>query len=91
MMIPNASSTLEQWLAYLEAAHPVTIDMGLARVSAVKAAMQLDTDFPVVLIGGTNGKGSVAAMLSTILNRAGFKVGTYTSPHINDYNERVAI
>ncbi|RQW28898.1 bifunctional tetrahydrofolate synthase/dihydrofolate synthase [Rhodobacteraceae bacterium CH30] len=91
MMIPNASSTLEQWLAYLEAAHPVTIDMGLARVSAVKAAMQLDTVFPVVLIGGTNGKGSVAAMLSTILNRAGFKVGTYTSPHINDYNERVAI
>ncbi|MGL6071350.1 bifunctional tetrahydrofolate synthase/dihydrofolate synthase [Craterilacuibacter sp.] len=91
MMLPNAGSTLNDWLAYLEAAHPITIDMGLARVSAVKAAMDLQPAFPVVLIGGTNGKGSVAAMLSTILNRAGFKVGTYTSPHITDYNERVAI
>ncbi|WP_374496865.1 bifunctional tetrahydrofolate synthase/dihydrofolate synthase [Vogesella indigofera] len=83
--------TLNDWLSHLESIHPATIEMGLARVSAVRDAMGLRPTFPVVLVGGTNGKGSVCAMLSTMLERAGFKVGTYSSPHILRYNERVAI
>ena len=44
-----------------------------------------------VHIGGTNGKGSTAAMVSSILSYAGYKVGTYTSPHLTDFTERIAI
>lgn len=88
---PAHGASLAEWLAYLEAAHPVGIDMGLTRVARVRDAMGLTPAFPLVIVGGTNGKGSVCAMLSTMLNRAGFKVGTYTSPHILRYNERVAI
>jgi len=47
--------------------------------------------YPGVLIGGTNGKGSIAAILSSILQRSGFKVGLYTSPHLIDLRERIRI
>ena len=90
-VIPTAASSLQDWLHYQENLHISTIDMGLARVSAVRDAMALRPTFPVIIVGGTNGKGSVCAMLSTMLHRAGFKVGTYTSPHILRYNERIAI
>jgi len=84
-------NTLNEWLSWLEGLHASPIDMGLERVRKVWHAMQLTPSFPVVMVAGTNGKGSVCAMLSTILHRAGYKVGTYTSPHILRYNERVAI
>ncbi|MBT8490253.1 MAG: bifunctional folylpolyglutamate synthase/dihydrofolate synthase, partial [Deltaproteobacteria bacterium] len=48
-------------------------------------------NYRAVLIGGTNGKGSVAAMLSSILTRGGFTVGLYTSPHFIDFRERIRI
>ena len=44
-----------------------------------------------VHVAGTNGKGSCCAMLSSILHRAGYKVGTFTSPHLIEYNERFCI
>ncbi|SEL99477.1 dihydrofolate synthase / folylpolyglutamate synthase [Syntrophus gentianae] len=47
--------------------------------------------YPAVLIGGTNGKGSVAAILSSILKHSGLKVGVYTSPHLMDIRERIRI
>jgi len=47
--------------------------------------------YPSVLIGGTNGKGSIAAMLSSILRESGFKVGLYTSPHLINIRERIRI
>lgn len=83
--------TLAEWLSWQESLHATAIDMGLARVERVRAAMNLQASCPVVMVAGTNGKGSVCAMLSTMLHRAGFKVGTYTSPHILRYNERIAI
>ncbi|RQO71116.1 bifunctional tetrahydrofolate synthase/dihydrofolate synthase [Aquitalea sp. FJL05] len=84
-------TTLNEWLNWLEGLHASTIDMGLDRVRQVWDAMQLKPAFPVIMVAGTNGKGSVCAMLSTMYQRAGFKVGCYTSPHIHRYNERVAI
>ena len=45
----------------------------------------------VIHVAGTNGKGSAAAMLSSILTEAGYRVGTYTSPHLERYNERYQI
>jgi dihydrofolate synthase/folylpolyglutamate synthase len=53
---------LATWLTYLENTHPVTIDMGLARISAVKTALNLTPNCPIITVAGTNGKGSVCAM-----------------------------
>jgi dihydrofolate synthase/folylpolyglutamate synthase len=83
--------SLPQWLAYVEGLHPRPIAMGLDRVSAVRDALGLAAAFPIVTVGGTNGKGSACAMLEAILGRAGYKVGCYTSPHLLRYNERVRI
>jgi dihydrofolate synthase/folylpolyglutamate synthase len=85
------ADNLADWLAHLERLHPATIDMGLARVAQVRDAMDLRPAFPVIIVGGTNGKGSTCAMLSAAYRAAGFKVGSYTSPHLLRYNERVAI
>jgi len=84
-------STLADWLTYLESLHPKTIALGLERVGQVKQRLNLRPEFPIIIVGGTNGKGSVCAMLEAILHAAGYKVGCYTSPHLLVYNERVRI
>ncbi|MDO9011810.1 MAG: bifunctional tetrahydrofolate synthase/dihydrofolate synthase [Gallionella sp.] len=83
--------TLADWLTYLESLHPKAIALGLTRVAEVKQRLHLDADFPLIVVGGTNGKGSVCAMLESILHAAGYRVGCYTSPHLLHYNERVRI
>ncbi len=87
----NMPDTLADWLAYLESLHPKTIALGLERVVQIKQRLNLQPGFPVITVGGTNGKGSVCAMLESILNAAGYRVGCYTSPHLLHYNERVRI
>ena len=47
--------------------------------------------FKSVHVGGTNGKGSTAHMLASVLQEAGYKVGLYTSPHLKDYRERIRV
>ena len=84
-------SSLPEWLAHLETAHPVGIDMGLTRISRVKEALGLRIDALVFTVGGTNGKGSTCAMLERILLEAGYKVGCHTSPHLLSFNERARI
>jgi dihydrofolate synthase/folylpolyglutamate synthase len=82
---------LEGWLSHLERLHPKTIELGLDRVLAVKDRLKLASPFPVILVGGTNGKGSTCAMLEAMLLAAGYRAGLYTSPHLIRYNERVRI
>lgn len=82
---------LAGWLARLEQLHPSTIELGLDRVNRVKAALGLAPTFPLIVVGGTNGKGSTCAYLEAILGAAGYKTGLYTSPHLLRYNERVRI
>jgi dihydrofolate synthase/folylpolyglutamate synthase len=84
-------STLDAWLAHLETAHPVGIDMGLARIGRVKEALGLKFPCPVFTVGGTNGKGSTCAILEAILLSAGYRVGCHTSPHLLTFNERARI
>jgi dihydrofolate synthase/folylpolyglutamate synthase len=86
-----APRTLKQWLEYIEQLHPKAIALGLDRVLEVRRALALEPAFQVITVGGTNGKGSVCAMLETILHLAGYRVGCYTSPHLLRYNERVRI
>lgn len=91
MPIPDAHSTLPQWLAYLETLHYTEIDLGLERVRQVAEGLGLTYPYTVITVGGTNGKGSVCAMLEAIVLAGGYKAGTYTSPHLIDYNERIRI
>ena len=84
--------SLADWLALQEAAHPKSIDLGLARVGTV--ARRLGIDRPksaVVTVGGTNGKGSTVAHLEALWLAAGRSVGLFTSPHFVRYNERIRI
>lgn len=84
-------TTLKQWLEYIEALHPKSIEMGLDRVNEVVSHMALESLPPVISIAGTNGKGSTCAMLEHIYSKAGYRVGTYVSPHLLHYNERVRV
>lgn len=87
--ISRLPNTVEAWLSYIESLHPTSIEMGLSRVQAVAARLQLTFPFTVISVGGTNGKGSTCAMLERIYTTAGYRVGCYTSPHLLHYQERV--
>lgn len=90
--MPTAADSLADWLRYLEILHPRTIDLGLDRVRAVWQRLGSPRPAPIcILVGGTNGKGSTVAFLGSMLSAAGFRVGSYTSPHLLRYNERVRI
>lgn len=87
----TAGFDLDAWLAYIEALHPKDIEMGLGRVAEVKQRLNLNTSFPIITVAGTNGKGSTCAMLEYIYHAAGYRVGTYSSPHFLRYSERVRV
>lgn len=85
-------NSLPDWLSWQETLHPNAIDLGLERVRAVVQRMQLlQLACAVIIVGGTNGKGSTVAMLEAIVRAAGYHVGAYTSPHLLRYNERVRV
>ncbi|MGB0126188.1 MAG: bifunctional tetrahydrofolate synthase/dihydrofolate synthase [Rhodocyclaceae bacterium] len=83
--------TLNDWLAYVERVHTRPVDLGLERVVRVKQAMGMTQSVPLIVVGGTNGKGSTCAILERILACAGYRVGVYSSPHLLRYNERVRV
>ena len=82
----------EQAIDYIEQTDTPRQRYGLEKL---KQALHLMGDpqdrVPYVHIAGTNGKGSTASMLSSILNHAGLRCGLYTSPHLQRYNERFQI
>lgn len=83
---------LADWLQWQETLHPQAIDLGLARVRRVLARLALrSSGYPVITVAGTNGKGSCVALLESMLSAAGHRVGTFTSPHLHRYNERIRI
>lgn len=85
---------LAGWLQHLESLHPrgqAGIELGLERVRQVSQALGQAPFCPVITVAGTNGKGSTVAYLESILHRAGYRVGCYTSPHLLHYNERVRL
>lgn len=88
---PPKARGLADWLAHLERLHPRAIELGLTRVRLVKERLGLAPSFPILTVGGTNGKGSTCAFLEAMLAAGGYRVGCYTSPHLLAYNERVRI
>lgn len=85
------SDKLTEWLAGIEHLHPKNIELGLERVRVVKERLGIRFDCPIVTVGGTNGKGSTSTMMQSIWQKAGYRVGLYTSPHIHHFEERLRI
>jgi len=84
--------TLKDWLQWQEGLHPKSIDLGLHRAAKVFHALNPKKKSPLTItVAGTNGKGSSIAFLEAIYRAQGLKVGSYTSPHIIRYNERIKI
>lgn len=91
-MTQTLPSSLPQWLAYIEQQHPANIALGLERVREVASAMGLDKPARrTIVVAGTNGKGSTVAFIEAIARANGMRVGCYTSPHLEQFNERVRI
>lgn len=68
------------------------IKPGLERITSLLDELDHpERRYPVIHVAGTNGKGSTCAMLASILQHAGYRVGLYTSPHIRTFNERITI
>ncbi len=85
-------STVDQWLTLLEQRHSKSIDLGLDRVATVWRQLGSPRPAPIVItVAGTNGKGSTAALLASILTVTGKRCGVYSSPHLVRFNERIAI
>ncbi len=85
-------SSLSDWLEYQQGLNNKDIDLSLTRVQQVFE--KLDLNFPennLFLIAGTNGKGTTLALIESLLVLRKLKTGTYTSPHLINYNERISI
>lgn len=98
MSMPVTASlptTLPDWLVHCERLHPNTIEMGLERVRTVAQRVDsgrgIQPGCPVIVVAGTNGKGSTCAMLEAIYSQAGYRTGVYTSPHLVHFEERCRI
>lgn len=85
-------STLSEALQRLYTRNIHVIKMGLEPMQAlVEALDRPDQSFLVIHVAGTNGKGSVCAMMESVLRRAGFVTGLFTSPHLVRFNERIRV
>jgi dihydrofolate synthase/folylpolyglutamate synthase len=82
---------LDDWLRWMETQHPCSIDLGLERVALVAQQLEITLNMPVITVAGTNGKGSCVALLSSIFGAQGYRVGAFTSPHLNHYHERIVV
>jgi dihydrofolate synthase/folylpolyglutamate synthase len=87
-----ARKSLAQWLSYLETIHLTEIDLGLSRISQVAKRLNIDLSFSqVITVAGTNGKGTTCAFIENALLANDQTVAVYSSPHIENFNERLRI
>ena len=84
--------TLNEWLEWQQTVHPLNIDFKLERILKVYKKLNISQIAKkVIIVAGTNGKGSTVSFLESILRYNKFRVGAFTSPHILNYNERIKI
>ncbi len=84
--------TYSQAIAYLYGLQRYGVKLGLENIQRLLGAVgDPHRRFPAILVGGTNGKGSTAAFLASILKAAGYRVGLYTSPHLLEFTERIQV
>ncbi|MBT8112232.1 MAG: bifunctional folylpolyglutamate synthase/dihydrofolate synthase, partial [Gammaproteobacteria bacterium] len=83
---------LHEWLEWQETLHSQKIELGLERIADVASSMGVaKPDHVIIIVAGTNGKGSIVSILESIYHHAGYRVGAYTSPHLLHYNERIRV
>jgi dihydrofolate synthase / folylpolyglutamate synthase len=87
-MTADLPQTLHEWLARCDQLHPVEIEMTLERVQLVAQRLDMKFTVPVIVVAGTNGKGSTCAMIESIALQAGYRVGLYIKPHLVEFQER---
>ncbi len=92
-LTPQNDWNVNQWLTYLEQRSPQQkIELGLERIRDVARRLNvLNPHYKIITVAGTNGKGSTVRALETIYNKAGYNVGSYTSPHLLCFNERIKV
>jgi dihydrofolate synthase/folylpolyglutamate synthase len=84
--------TYELALSYLASLNESRIEPGLQRITeALSALGSPHLKFPHVLVGGTNGKGSVVSFMGAALSGAGYRAGLFTSPHLHNFEERIVV
>ncbi len=84
--------TYQEAVDYLFGLGEARIKPGLSRITeALTKLGEPQNGFPQVVVGGTNGKGSVIAMIGSVLSNAGYRVGSFTSPHLFRYEERIRV
>ena len=90
MTVKKFPNTLQEWLDWQQTLHPQNIDFKLERIKSVYNRLNIkNIADKVIIIAGTNGKGSTVAILESILHESNHSVGSFTSPHIISYNERI--
>ena len=83
---------VNEWLEWQQTVHPLNIDFKLERILSVYEKLDIPKIAKkIITVAGTNGKGSTVSFLESILCKNNLKVGTFTSPHILKYNERIKI
>ncbi len=83
---------LQDWVEHIKKQHRQSMDLGLERVKTVAKRLNLlNPHHPILIVGGTNGKGSTVAGLEAVYLAAGYKVGAFTSPYLYRFNELVRI
>ena len=84
--------TVDEWLDWQQTIHPLNIDFKLERILSVYKKLNISSIAnKIITVAGTNGKGSTVSFLESILSKKNYRVGTFTSPHILRYNERIKI
>ena len=92
MIMKKNPDNLHDWLEWQQGLHPKNIDFKLERIKSVYKKLNIDKIAKkIIIVAGTNGKGSTVAILESILHQNDFSVGTFSSPHILAYNERIKI
>jgi dihydrofolate synthase/folylpolyglutamate synthase len=84
--------SLAEWVDYIQTLHYREIELSLERVREVYLRLYPESvSYPVITVAGTNGKGSTAEVMASILRSSNYKVGKFTSPHLVDFKERYNI
>ena len=96
----DTSRNLDGWLTRVQSLHDAFLQLrqegrpdiaGLGRVAAVRERLGLQFSVPVIIVAGTNGKGSTCAFIEAMALQAGWRVGTYTKPHLIRFEERCRV
>lgn len=90
LVLPSAPppTTLADWLAHCDRLPVVSVDLSLERVVEMKQRLGITFSCPVIVVAGTNGKGSTCAMIESIARHAGYRTGLYQKPELVRFEER---